>query len=113
MARKEYISIVIRQCIKCELKHLSDKVTLIFKKNDIALKESRKITNLQIDSINEVNHKIQKQLVLFLPRKEFNVRHELIEKELQTIQKLVYIGVGICFVLDIVFSVGLFYLLRR
>lgn len=100
---EQYLSVDIREYIDREIKHLEEKYLIINKKNSIALDKAEKGMERRLEGMNEFREQLEKQTRSFVTRGEYDINKKYIEQKVSTNSKLIYIGVGIVFVLEILF----------
>ena len=101
----KYISVDVREFVKCEITHLEQKMNITHIKNDEALRSAKDEMNRRLESMNEFRNQLEKQANTFISRDEYEPKHELVNQKVDSISKMVYIGVGILIVVQI--AIGL------
>jgi len=104
MVDGNYISIETKKYVNREIKHLSDKIAIANEKNQEALKEARIEMNRRLEGMNEFREQLNEQAKTFIKRDEFSATDRLVNSKIESMQKLVYIGVGILIVAELLFG---------
>ena len=66
------------------------------------IEKTENALNKRLEAMNEFRAALKDQNNTFITRIEFESKHLIIEEKIETIQKLVYIGIGVLFVVEIV-----------
>ena len=89
-----------------ELKHLRE---LIETKHDMSTNALEKALELQareyMRRLDDLNHEAERLRIMqttYLPREIYITQHNVVERKIEEIQKLVYIGAGVIMVLQVV-----------
>lgn len=98
---KSYIKIEIKEFIEDELKHLSKRIGLMFRQNRRALDVSKKTLDRRLDEMNEVRAQLDRQVKTFISIERFEGELKAANQKIDNLSKLIYIGLGIWFVLQI------------
>lgn len=107
MIDSNYINIETRTYVDREIKHLSDKITIENSKNQEALKDARVEMNRRLEGMNEFRTQLSNQAKTFIGRDEFSATEKLINQKIESMQKLLYIGLGIFLVIQVVFATAI------
>jgi hypothetical protein len=101
------INIDVKHYIDQEIKHSEEKTNIKLNKTSEALTESEKVMDRRLAGMNEFREQLNEQTKTFISREEFFVNERLINSKIEGLSKLVYIGMGIFLVLEIVLGVVL------
>ena len=74
-----------------------------FLQNDKEVKLANDQLQIRLEHLNEFRASMKDQAGLFLTRAEFEAKYQLLEVKIDLVQKLVYIGIGVLLVLEIIF----------
>jgi hypothetical protein len=56
----------------------------------------------RLESMNEFRQSLKDQSSTFLTRQEYDAKHALLEQKIETLQKFVWLGIGILTIMEIV-----------
>lgn len=98
---KSFIKIEIKKFINDELEHLGKRINLLFAKNAQALKAYKKTLNKRLDEMNEVRAQLDRQVKTFVSIEKFEGEVKALNNKIDNVSKIIYIGMGIWFVLQI------------
>ena len=101
---EQFLNVEIRDYINNEIKHLEEKYTIINEKNDVALKKNERAMNRRLRGMNEFRAQLEQQTRTFMTKDEYKINERLVNQKIDTLTKIVYIGVGVIFVLQLVFQ---------
>jgi hypothetical protein len=99
---KEYIKIEIRAFVRNELKHLDKRISLIFSKNEQAMTLSKINLDKRLDDMNEVRAQLDRQVKTFVSSERFEGELKAVNKKVDYVAKIIYVGMGIWIVLQII-----------
>jgi Rad3-related DNA helicase len=102
MPERSKVSVDIRLFIKDEVKHLEDKIKLNTEGTERALEIATKEMERRLEGMNEFREQLEKQTRTFLTKEEYELKHQLMQQKLNIISKIVYIGIGVVIVLELV-----------
>ena len=102
----QFLNVEIREYINNEIRHLEEKYAIINEKNDAALKKSERTMNRRLRGMNEFREQIEKQARTFMTKEEYEINERLVNQKMDTLTKIVYIGVG-----AVILSLGQFALM--
>ena len=97
----QFLSVEVRDYIDNEIKHLEEKYAIINEKNDAALKKNDRAMNRRLRGMNEFRAQLERQTRTFMTKEEYGINERLMNQKMDTVTKIVYIGVGAVFVLNI------------
>ena len=103
----KYISVDVREFVKCEITHLEQKMNITNSKNDEALRSAKDEMNRRLEGMNEFRNQLEKQAGTFISRDEYTAAEKLVNAKIDSISKMVYIGVGILIVVQIAIGIVL------
>ena len=83
---------------------LDEKFMTITKKDEEAVKTARDSMEHRLDAVNEFKEQLNDQANSFLKREIYDANHKLIEQKIEGLSRLVYVGVGICVTLELIFK---------
>jgi hypothetical protein len=69
---------------------------------ETAIVKSEQAIEKRFESVNEFRAQLSDQTITFLTRKEYDLNHKLVENQVSNIQKLVWVGLGVFIVLQII-----------
>lgn len=75
-----------------------------FEQNDKEVKLAADALNIRVEHLNEFRKTLQDQSNSFLSRNEYDAKHQLLENKIDSLQKIVYIGMGMVMLLEILFK---------
>jgi hypothetical protein len=78
---------------------------IVAKKNTEALEKAEKEMNRRLEGMNEFREQLDRQTREFIKRDEYMLSEKLINQKIDTLSKIVYIGVGVIIVLEIVLNI--------
>ena len=99
---KSFIKIEIRKFIGNELKHLSKHIGLMFSKNAQALKLSKKALDRRFEEMNKVRAQLDRQVKTFVSLEKYEGEMLAVNKKIDYVTRIVYIGLGVWVVLQII-----------
>ncbi len=102
---EKYINVNIRDFVHSEVNHLEEKMIITNAKNDEALKSAKGEMERRLEGMNEFREQLDRQATTFISRSEYDVKHENIVQKIDSISKMVYIGVGILVVVQVVIGI--------
>jgi len=85
-----------------KLKALEEKFTIIQKYNNKLINRSEKELERRLKGMNEFRAQLEKQTKTFLTKTEYELKIAILERDIKSLSKLVYIGVGIILVLELI-----------
>lgn len=91
-----------KEYIDDQVAHVWDKVMIVEQKNNSALKEADEKLTLRLEAMNEVRDQLRTQKDTFISRNEHDGDINLVQQKLEGLQKLVYVGLGIWLLLQLV-----------
>jgi len=103
----KYISVDVREFVKCEITHLEQKMNITHIKNEEALKAAKDDMNRRLEGMNGFQRQIDNQTKTFISRDEYEVKHQLVNHRIEGLSKMVYIGVGILIVVQVAIGIVL------
>jgi hypothetical protein len=102
---KDFVKIAIHKLIDKEINHLQDKVMICMRKNEQALGKASKEMNRRLEGMNAFRQQLEEQEKTYIPREEYMARHELLDSKVQSLSKLVYIGLGVVMALEFIIPI--------
>jgi len=88
-------------------------INLRFESTKEAVLKAELEMNRRLNSMNEFREQLKDQGFTFLTRAEYDLMHKALNEKVLNISKLVYIGLGIWLVVQIIISAIIFYELNR
>lgn len=85
-----------------DLEHLKEIMELRFNLNDKALELQAKETERRLENLNHEAEQLKSMQSTYMPREVYEAKHKELTAQINSISKLVYIGVGIAVVSEIV-----------
>lgn len=85
-----------------ESKHLKEIMDLKFQNADIALKLQAKETERRLDNLNGEAERLRNIQATYLPREVYEANQKELNSKLESLSRIVYIGIGGVLVLQIV-----------
>jgi len=105
----ECVNINIKDFVRGEIKHLEDKIAIKEAKNQEALKSSKDEMNRRLEGMNQIRGQLQDQAKTFVSKDEM----KLIERDVKTLNKMVYIGLGIFLFVQLIIGYMLIHLMTK
>jgi hypothetical protein len=106
------ISIELDQYIEREIQHIDSKYNIILSKNSEALLEAKKEMERRLEGMNEFREQLEKQTSSFISRDEFTITERLLLQKIESLQRMVNVGLGVCMVLQVVIGFVLTFIFR-
>lgn len=100
---EQYLNVNIREYIDREIKHIEDKHMIVTKENSRAVSNAKLEMDRRLAGMNEFREQLNKQSHTFLTRNEYDAKHQLVVQKVDMLSKLVYIGIGMVLILEVVF----------
>ena len=103
---KEYMDFAmfsLKEKFEDDTHYLDEKFMTITKKDEEAVKTAKDSMEHRLDNLNHVYAQMHEAQDEYLKKEIFEVSHRLIEQRVDSVSRLVYIGVGICITAEIVF----------
>ena len=94
----KYINVKIRKFVRCEIDHLSDKIAIRDNLNKDAIEAAKNDINIRLEAMNKVRGQLQDQAKTFVSKEEL----KLVEKDISMLSKLVYVGLGVWLLLQVI-----------
>ena len=91
-----------KQYIDQEIDHLEEKVALLTREQVRALKKASLEIDRRLEGMNEFREQLNKQASTFITRDEYQLSLKLVEQKITNLSRILYIGIGIFIVLEVV-----------
>jgi hypothetical protein len=95
-----------------DINHLREVIDLKFcnvvtkiDKSDLALALATKETERRLSDLNHEAERLKSMQITYLPRESFELAHNLLVSRIDSLSKLVYIGLGICVTLEVLLQI--------
>jgi len=85
----KYIKVEIKEFIRNEIAHLEEKISI-----------REKTMDRRLDTMNEIRHQLDEQADTFVTKDEL----KLVEKDIKMLSRLVYIGLGVFLLLQLILA---------
>ena len=85
-----------------EIKHLKEKVNLIFSKNSQALKIAKKALSKKLRSMNKIREQLDRQILTFVSIEKYDGEMKAVNQKVDNITKILYVGIGIWLLLQVI-----------
>ena len=79
---------------------LDEKLITIIKKDEEAVKVANTAMDHRLDGMNKIKEQLNDQAKEFMKTEIFEAKHDLISSKLESIQKIVFVGLGIWIVIQ-------------
>jgi hypothetical protein len=90
-----------------------DKLLLAIKKDEEAVKTAKESMEHRLDNLNHVYAQMNQESANYLKKDIFDVSHKLVEQKIEGLQKLVYVGLGVWLVLQVIISISLLLIFKK
>ena len=95
------------------IKTLKKYFNLQFKGMSKALKLARKLMNKRLDEMNEVRAQLDRQVKTFVSLEKFDGAMNSVNQKIESLSRLVYIGLGIWLVLQLLLSALVIFIFKK
>jgi len=89
MKRGDHIKIKIQKFVRDKIRELDKKYEIINTNNNKSLKEARRLMELKQDNATL----------------NYDLNHKILEAKISALSKIVYIGIGVVLVIEIIFKI--------
>jgi len=89
MKRGDHIKIKIQKFVRDKIRELDKKYEIINTNNEKSLKEARRLMELKQDNATL----------------NYDLNHKILEAKISALSKIVYIGIGVVLVIEIIFKI--------
>ena len=89
MKRGDHIKIKIQKFVRDKIRDLDKKYEIINTNNEKSLKEARRLMELKQDNATL----------------NYDLNHKILEAKISALSKIVYIGIGVVLVIEIIFKI--------
>ena len=76
----------------------------------IAMDKAETVMNIRLDSMNEFREQLSDQASSFLTRDNYEANHKLLETKIESLQKIVWTGIGMLLIVQIVIQITMHFL---
>ena len=76
----------------------------------IAMDKADTVMNIRLDSMNEFRAQIKDQTATFLTQVTYDANHKLLETKIESLQKIVWTGIGMLLIVQIVIQITMHFL---
>ena len=99
------INIDAKEYIDERLRSQSEIQKVLSKKNAEALKKAEKEMERRLEGMNEFRAQLENQTREFITREQYELSERLINQKIDNLSRLVYIGVGMIIILEVVLNI--------
>ena len=76
----------------------------------IAVDKSEGLMNARMEGMNGVREQLTTQASTFMPRSEYGINHKLLEGKIDSVAKMLYIGIGMLLIVQVAVQVAIHFL---
>ena len=76
----------------------------------IAMDKAETVMNLRLSGMNEFREQLRDQASTFITTTVYDVNHKLLESKIESLQKIVWTGVGMLLIVQVVVQVAMHYM---
>ena len=99
------ISIDEKKYIDGRFREFEKRQKIIDAKNHEAMVEAKKEMDRRLEGMNEFRAQLTEQTRTFIRRDEYQLSEKLINQKYDTLSKIVYIGVGMLIILEVILNI--------
>jgi hypothetical protein len=92
---------------------LEEKILTILKKDEESVKTAKDSMERRLDSMNEFRNQLKDQELTYLRKTEYNLNHQNITDKIENLSRIVWIGLGIWLVLQIILGAVIIFLFKK
>jgi hypothetical protein len=92
---------------------LEDKLMITIKKDEEAVKTARESMEHRLDGMNEIRKQLNEQANTFITKEIYEAKHDQLISKVEGLQKIVFVGLGVWVVLQLIISVVLLLIFNR
>jgi len=97
-------SVSLKEYFDNKFDDLEEKINLQFTLNNQALDKAENTTNLRLESMNEFRNAMKDQSNKYMTKDEYEIKHQLIEAKIDSLQKLSYMLIGALAIIEFAFK---------
>jgi len=76
----------------------------------IAMDKAETVMNIRLNSMNEFRAQLSDQASSFLTRDNYEVNHKLLETKIESLQKIVWTGIGMLLIVQIAVQIAMHFI---
>ena len=76
----------------------------------IAMDKAETVMNIRLNSMNEFRAQLSDQASTFLTRDNYEVNHKLLETKIESLQKIVWTGIGMLLIVQIAVQIAMHFI---